>query len=168
MSQTNSAWKVIPKTAKGVALTVLSGLGLLIRLVLLPTDPQMQSWQEWQKDLFAFGIPLILVAYVLFAGFVYGDAKRRGMRYVMWTVIAALMPYAIGVILYFVVRDPLLPSCPNCGAMAQRGFAYCPKCGGTLTRSCKSCNRAVELGWEHCAYCGADLGTRSAQQPPEA
>ena len=166
MNQMNGAWKAIPATAKAIALFLWAGSGLLLRFAAVPSDHQMQQWQEWQKVLFAFGIPLIIVMYVLFAGFVYGDAKRRGMRYVMWTVIAAMMPYLVGVILYFVVRDPLPTTCANCGTMAQRGFAYCSKCGAELTRSCKSCNRTVDLGWEHCAYCGADLGIPSAAPPP--
>jgi hypothetical protein len=56
---------------------------------------------------------------VLLNGYVYADAKRRGMRYVMWTWPAILIPNAIGVILYFVLRDPLLVNCTQWGAQVQ-------------------------------------------------
>ncbi len=52
------------------------------------------------------GMPLFVL--VLLIGYVYADAKRRGMRYVMWTLLAIFIPNAIGIILYFVMRDPLL------------------------------------------------------------
>ena len=51
--------------------------------------------------------PLFLGGYVLLVGFVYQDAKRRGMRYVMWTWLAILVPNGIGIILYFLLRDPI-------------------------------------------------------------
>jgi len=101
------------------------------------------------------GIPLFVL--VLLIGYVFADAKRRGMRYVMWTLLAALIPNAIGIILYFVLRDPLLTNCTSCGAQVRPGFTFCPKCGGALSQACPQCRRAVEPGWTHCAHCGASL-----------
>jgi predicted amidophosphoribosyltransferase len=94
---------------------------------------------------------------VLLVGYVYSDAKRRGMRYVLWTWLAALIPNAIGIILYFVLREPLLVNCTHCGAQARPGFTFCPKCGGSLSPACPQCRRAVEPGWTHCVQCGASL-----------
>jgi hypothetical protein len=99
----------------------------------------------------------LLFCYALLAGYVYADAKRRGMRYVMWTFLAVLVPNAIGFILYFVLRDPLLVSCASCGARARQNLSYCPQCGSPLGRSCPQCHRTVEPGWANCAYCGAKL-----------
>jgi hypothetical protein len=159
MSQTQRAWDVIPLTAKAIGLLVPAGSGVLIRFAALPADPNMRHWQEWQKDLFSFCVPLILLFYILLVGYVYGDAKRRYMRHVMWTLIAALVPNAIGVILYFVLRDPLPVACPNCQTPARLGFTYCPKCGTAVKRSCEGCGRAVEVDWTNCAYCGRKLGS---------
>ena len=163
MSQANrSWWNVIPRTAKIIAAVLYVIAFPLIRFG-LETDQDMRQWLAWQKMLFSLGIPFVGVLLILLLGFVYGDAKRRGMRYAMWTVIAALMPYALGVILYFVVREPLLISCPTCHALAQRGFAFCPKCGTALTCFCTKCGRAVEPGWSHCAYCGMSQGNSMGQ-----
>jgi hypothetical protein len=101
------------------------------------------------------GIPIFIL--VLLIGYVYADAKRRGMRYVMWTWLATLIPNAIGIILYFVLRDPLFVNCTQCGAQVRPGFAFCPKCGGSLALACPQCRGAVEQGWTHCAHCGASL-----------
>lgn len=166
MSQANGSWwNVIPRTAKIIAAVLYVIAFPLIRFG-LETDQDMRQWLAWQKMLFSLGIPFVGALCILLLGFVYGDGKRRGMRYAMWTVIAALMPYALGIILYFVVREPLLVPCPTCQTRAQRGFAFCPKCGTALTRFCTKCGRAVEPGWSHCAYCGASQGTSTGQLPP--
>ena len=34
--------------------------------------------------------PLVAAFYVLLLGYVYGDARRRGMNYIAWTVLAFL------------------------------------------------------------------------------
>jgi hypothetical protein len=61
------------------------------------------------------GIPPFLLVFVLLIGYVNGDARRRGMRYVLWTLLAIFIPNAIGIILYFVLRDPLMRVCQQCG-----------------------------------------------------
>jgi hypothetical protein len=100
---------------------------------------------------------LFLFAYILLVGYIYADARRRGMRYIMWTLLTIFIPYGIGAILYFVLREPLLVSCPKCGAGNRSIFVFCPKCGSELSPSCPACKRAVEPGWNLCAYCGEQL-----------
>jgi hypothetical protein len=100
-------------------------------------------------------IPLAIAGYTLLCGYVYGDARRRGMRYVMWTLLAIFLTNGIGVILYFILRDPLPAYCSRCGGTVQQGFAYCPRCGANVLPACPSCRRVVQAGWSHCAWCGA-------------
>jgi len=95
--------------------------------------------------------------YAVLLVFIYGDAKRRGMRYVMWTWLAALIPNCIGIILYFVLREPMPVHCCQCGCVMQAGFAYCPRCGCVTAPACVQCKRVTQAGWSHCAYCGAKL-----------
>ncbi|OLD61428.1 MAG: hypothetical protein AUI53_05810 [Acidobacteria bacterium 13_1_40CM_2_60_7] len=156
MSQTNGFWKVVPPTAKIIAAISYVGFGLLMRFAMLPTDPDMRQWLDWQKDLFSAGVPLVVPLYVLVVGYVYGDAKRRGMRRVMWTILACL-PYFVGVIAYFILRDPLPRPCPNCQTVVRAAFPFCPKCGTSVTRFCSQCRHAAEPTWAHCPYCGANL-----------
>ncbi|HVS75077.1 MAG TPA: zinc ribbon domain-containing protein [Candidatus Acidoferrales bacterium] len=159
MSEKQRVWDVIPKTAKIIGIVATVGCGLVLRFAALATDPEMASWEGWQKNLLSFTIALVAFFYILLIGYVYGDAKRRYMRYAMWTWIAALMPYAIGAIIYFAIRDPLPPSCPSCQTPARPGFAYCTKCGAPLKRSCEGCARMTEPDWVNCAYCGKKLGS---------
>lgn len=106
-----------------------------------------------------FAIPisllcLVLSGYALIVGYVHGDAKRRGMRHVMWTWLAILIPNGIGIILYFVLREPLTHYCIKCGAAVRHQFAYCPSCGTEMAAACPQCHKVMEAGWSHCAFCG--------------
>jgi putative flippase GtrA len=107
--------------------------------------------------LLSLGISLMVFSFVLLAGYVYGDARRRGMRQVMWTLLAIFIPNGIGFILYFLLRDPLQHACVRCGASVSSSFPFCPACGAAQSRTCPECNRPVQPGWSHCAQCGARL-----------
>jgi hypothetical protein len=97
----------------------------------------------WMKFLLIIVAPLAMAGYSLLIGYVYGDARRRGMRYVMWTLLAIFLTNGIGIILYFILRDPLL--------------VYCSRCGAGVQPACQACHRIIQPGWTHCAWCGNPL-----------
>jgi hypothetical protein len=137
---------------------VTAGLAFLMTMLLLLTVSTRHSSHE-ARVIF----PLIGVAVtgnILLIGYVYGDARRRGMRYVMWTLLATFLFWGIGIILYFILREPLLGFCSRCGKPASQGFAFCPNCGSGLRPSCPSCHRPIEGPWSHCAWCGTPVGPR--------
>ena len=102
-------------------------------------------------------MPLFLAGYALLIGYVYGDARRRGMRYVMWTLLAIFLFNGIGIILYFILREPLMVYCSRCGAGVQPSHAFCPRCGAGVQPACHTCHRTIQPGWTHCAWCGNQL-----------
>jgi peptidoglycan/LPS O-acetylase OafA/YrhL len=145
--------RVIPAGAwvlAGVA-AVLVFFGLNI---LFLQDPQTPPPAQVLVPVLAAGF---LGGYVLLIGYIFGDAKRRGMRYIPWTILAALAPSAIGIILYFILRDPMPVHCTKCGCAMHPGFAFCPRCGATMSATCGQCHRVAETGWSHCAWCGGKL-----------
>lgn len=73
--------------------------------------------------------------WVLGLGYVFGDAKRRRMPPVPWTLIAALAPNLLGFLLYFVMRRPIASPCGQCGQLVAAEQRFCPWCGtrGPLT-----------------------------------
>jgi RNA polymerase subunit RPABC4/transcription elongation factor Spt4 len=79
------------------------------------------------------------------------------MRHVFWTWLSILVPNAIGIILYFIFREPRLISCSKCGAKGKQTFTFCPACGAELQPACPSCRRAIEAHWANCPYCGGRL-----------
>ena len=109
------------------------------------------------RILLPFFLPLILAAYVIAVGYVYGDARRRGMRHVMWTLLAIFVPNGVGIILYFILRDPMPVYCSRCGHPMHPRFAFCPGCGCTILPACPGCHKTLTPGWNHCAWCGRTI-----------
>jgi RNA polymerase subunit RPABC4/transcription elongation factor Spt4 len=145
--------RVIPSGGWLAAGIVSAVFGLLTSFVVT-----LASDMPWPlKLIIPILIPLMLGGYTLLVGYVYGDARRRGMRYVMWTLLAIFLANGIGVILYFILRDPLLVYCPRCGAGVQPSHAFCPRCGAGVQPACRTCHRTVQTGWTHCAWCGTQL-----------
>ena len=100
--------------------------------------------------------------YLLFIGYINRDAKRRGMSPTLWTIVAVIIPNALGIILFFILRQPLSQACPQCGNAVQAGFNYCPRCSCKLSPSCPQCQRLVGLNDVYCPYCGSSLRDRAA------
>jgi hypothetical protein len=99
-------------------------------------------------------LAMAIFAYGFGVSYIYGDARRRGMRHVMWAVVAAVVPNALGFVAYFLLREPILQRCPACGASVKRGFAFCPQCGAQASLACPDCRRPLDPAWGHCAHCG--------------
>jgi hypothetical protein len=72
---------------------------------------------------------VLVAAWLIALGFVYGDAKRRGMPAVLWTLMVLLTPNMIGFFLYFALRQPLLAECGNCGSGVASSQRFCSACG---------------------------------------
>jgi hypothetical protein len=103
----------------------------------------------------AAGIPIGCL--LLLFGYINRDAKRRGMHSTLWTLLAILVPYLIGVIIYFLLREPLAFSCPQCGASVSARFNYCPGCGYSLRPTCPQCKYEVREGDRFCPHCAFRL-----------
>lgn len=71
----------------------------------------------------------LFAIWVLGLGYVYADARRRGMPHIPWMLIAAIVPNLLGFLLYFVLRKPLASPCPQCGQPVAAGQRFCPSCG---------------------------------------
>jgi len=75
----------------------------------------------------------------------------------MWTLLAIFLFNGIGVILYFILREPLQVYCSRCGTGVQPTHAFCPRCGAGVQPACQACHRTIQTGWTHCAWCGNQL-----------
>jgi hypothetical protein len=157
MNRTLEELKVIPRTAWVIAVAIYAALVWLVLFVLIPRDARLSLWPGWGQTAFAVSIPVFLLIYLLLIAYVNRDARRRGMRYVLWTLLVIFIPNGIGIILYFILRDPAMRPCPKCGTMMRTGFAFCPACGTSVTQTCPACRHTVEPGWSHCPSCGKGL-----------
>jgi hypothetical protein len=105
------------------------------------------------------GVGIVVSCLIFLFGYINRDAKRRGMSPTLWTLLAILVPYLIGVIIYFLLREPLPFNCPQCGAMVSARFNYCPSCQNNLRPSCPQCRREVGASDRYCPNCAHDLKT---------
>lgn len=157
MTRFRDELKVIPTAVWIIAFAVFACMVFVLFGVAIPQDPKLSQWPLWADLLFSLGISIIPFVFTLLIGYVNGDAKRRGMRRALWTVIAIFVPNGIGIILYFFMREPLLEPCPRCRTQVRSTFAFCPNCGAQLRTACPNCRRPVESGWKACAFCGSSL-----------
>jgi RNA polymerase subunit RPABC4/transcription elongation factor Spt4 len=118
--------------------------------------PHELPLEPWWDLLSAVGA-LLFAATILLTGYIYADAKRRGMNAVLWVLLVLLIPKPIGFIAYFLLRTPLLRLCPQCHAAVGVDFSYCPKCGFALAPSCPGCGRAIRQDFACCPYCGKPI-----------
>src|SRR5580658_10937989 len=64
---------------------------------------------------FALSWSALAALYVLMVGYVSRDAPRRSMSTRLWVVICLAMQGGIGLVLYFLLRQPVVARCPSCG-----------------------------------------------------
>jgi hypothetical protein len=159
MNDTREKTSVIPKLVYVLAGIAFVAGFLVMRCAAIPSDPKTVNWPEGVKIFLSLFASLIAVVYILLIGYIYGDAKRRLMRAWLWTLLAIFIPNAIGIILYFFMRDPMPFYCSKCSAPIKSAYTFCPNCAAALRPTCAQCGRGMELGWAHCPQCGAAAAT---------
>jgi len=99
----------------------------------------------------------------LAGGWVYRDAKRRGLNAAAWATVSIIIaPYLIGFIAYLIVvvlRDQQMAVCAGCGCRLPQNTAYCIRCGRQTHPSCPECQTPTLPGAAFCGRCGTALAT---------
>ncbi len=113
-------------------------------------------------------VSLILAAFIFLIAYVNRDARRRGMHVALWTLLALLLSWPfpfLGVIIYFLMREPMPYPCPQCGNTVGARFNFCPNCKCNLHPSCPQCKHELAETDKFCPYCGNDLKAAGNAQP---
>ena len=164
MSRFDQEFALVPEGARWTAALVCLAVTALMGAVFLVPGLAERNGTAFLVMSPFFLLSLVgvafLGAYVLLVGYVFADARRRGMNHVLWTLLAIFIPNAIGIILYFILREPIPVPCPSCGAKAKKGHAFCAGCWTAVRVACSQCRQPVEPGWRNCARCGAGLAGR--------
>jgi ABC-type Fe3+ transport system permease subunit len=103
---------------------------------------------------------LFMAVFIFMIAYVNRDAKRRGMNYVLWTLLVLILSpgwLIIGFITYFLMREPMPYPCPQCANTVGARFNFCPNCKCNLQPSCPQCKREIAETDKFCPYCGNDL-----------
>ena len=113
-------------------------------------------------------VSLCVATFVFLTAYVNRDAARRGMNSALWTIlILVFLPTwgLIGLIIYFLMREPLPYPCPQCNSTVTARFNFCPNCKCNLHPSCPQCKQEVAEDDKYCPNCACDL--RVAAPPVE-
>ena len=105
MSRFSQEVRIVPRVAWAIAVLAYGAVSRHVDL-LTGHHPNMQTWPSWGRTAFCGLMPLVLIPYIALIGYVNADARRRGMRSVMWTLLAIFIANGLGIILYFVLREP--------------------------------------------------------------
>ena len=165
-------FKIVPRWLKGTLATIfVVGQSLLLVINIEqarigePVIPELHD-HPVLSGLAVAGIAtavwLALSIYFCLIAYVNRDAKRRGMSSGLWTfLVIVLSPayFAVGFIVYFLMREPLPYNCPQCSATVGARFNYCPNCKCNLRPSCPQCKREVGEVDKFCPYCAQELAT---------
>jgi len=151
-----------------VTIAVAVFVGIQVLCVMLPKGGEkgLPPFPGWV--FLSIGGGLVVAAWLLLIGYINADAGRRGMGRLLWTCIALLVPNALGILAYFLLRKPKLQPCPGCHTMVSPEFRFCPHCGFALMPACTSCGRAIRHEFTWCPYCGKPVGTAGEEMPAAA
>jgi hypothetical protein len=160
-------WLVVTVIVLYVAALIIT-IGVNLSLRHNPYGNEMQPWELREKPVLASlamagivtGVALVTAALLFMLGYVYRDAKRRGMNPALWTIVVLILSpgYGIlGLIIYLLIREPLPYPCPQCAASVSARFNFCPNCKTNLHPTCSHCQREVSETDKFCPYCGNDI-----------
>lgn len=129
---------------------------------IFPDDSQRGQLVLSSLELFGL-ITLLALTFsflLLMFGYVYRDARRRGMHAGLWTTLVLILSPAylfIGLVIYLLVRDPLPYPCPQCATTVTARYNFCPNCKFNLRPACPHCQSEVGVSDKFCRNCGSDL-----------
>jgi RNA polymerase subunit RPABC4/transcription elongation factor Spt4 len=164
--------RIIPKWLIGLCLAlwilaVIIGVAVNLHLAetggaIFPGDGSIRDVGASTAGLAAAitGIAIVVSAFLFMLGYVYRDAKRRGMNAGLWTLLVLILSPAyllIGLIIYLLVREPLPYGCPQCSTTVNARFNFCPNCKYNLHPACPQCQREVADADRFCPYCATEL-----------
>ncbi len=121
-----------------------------------------RSWAPLALFGIVTGVSVVLACLIFLFAYINRDAKRRGMSPTLWTLVAIFVSYLIGVMLYFILREPLAFNCPRCGLTVNARYNYCPACACNLRPTCPQCKREVREGDRFCPHFAYQLAVTTS------
>jgi hypothetical protein len=122
---------VVPKPVKTAAWSIAGGIVLIGLIGAFISGHGQNAVFPVLFPGIGFGLlaGAVVATWILGLGYVYADARRRGMPPILWTLIAAFIPNLLGFLLYFALRRPMASPCPQCGQPTTAEQRFCSWCG---------------------------------------
>jgi hypothetical protein len=169
-------FRIVPRWLK-ILCILLYLIALTVGIIVVHVNPEVRP-AELRDDVavatlavigMITGVSIFLAAFILMLGYVYRDAKRRGMNPALWTLLVLVLSpgyVGIGFIIYFLIRDPLPYPCPRCSNLVGPRFNFCPNCKCDLHPSCPNCKQEIAETDKFCPYCANELGAKGESPTP--
>jgi hypothetical protein len=128
----NHFLNVVPKAVQVWAVAIVTAavlIGLAVGCYAAANGEGLRPMFLYASAALATGT--VIATWLLCLGFVFADARRRGMRAAGWTLVAMLMPNLLGFLLYFVMRRPLAAPCVSCSRAIPVDQPFCSWCGSS-------------------------------------
>ncbi len=158
--------RIIPAWAYFVALLGYAGAGAAVVFSALSNKTPGPLFRLPVLVMLGLAGGTVIACYILLIIYINRDAGRRGMNRLGWTLLAIFIPNGLGIVLYFVLRKALAPKCPQCRAIVEAGYGFCPYCCFRLTPVCAHCQHTVHFNDKFCPYCGCELASGKAVSAP--
>jgi hypothetical protein len=131
----NRFLSVVPKAVQVWAVAIVSVavlIGLAVGGYAVANGEGLRPMFAYASAALATGT--VIAIWLLCLGFVFADARRRGMRAAGWMLVAMLMPNLLGFLLYFVIRRPLAAPCVSCNREIPVDQPFCSWCGSSRSQ----------------------------------
>lgn len=148
--------RLIPAWSYALAVVAFT-FGQYFVHVLLPHHHQGNSSPIGMRVFWGISWGAVLAVYALLIGYISRDAKRRNMNAGLWCLAAVFMPGAIGTVVYFLLRQPLITPCPACNSGIEAGANFCSQCRFQVGLLCMQCFGGVRPTEVYCGRCGHNL-----------
>jgi len=131
----NRFLNVVPKAVQVWAVAIVAAavlIGLAVGCYAIANGAVLRTIFGYAAGALAVG--MVIAIWLLCLGFVFADARRRGMRAAGWMLVAMLMPNLLGFLLYFVIRRPLAAPCVSCSREIPVDQPFCSWCGSSRSQ----------------------------------
>jgi Double zinc ribbon len=126
MNRFSDGVRIISPVAWIIATLVAVAMFACLFFVAIPHDAKLSHWPFAGAVAFAIWPGALLFLLVMLAGYVNADARRRGMRHVLWTQGRANFAFCPQ------CGAELTRACPACKRSVDPGWSRCAYCGSAL------------------------------------
>jgi len=147
--------RIVPIWAVGLAAIAFIAAQIFFNVVIAR---QADAPPAWARALLGIMLGVVVGCYLMLIGYVSRDARRRAMNPLLWTLVAILIPNGLGIILYFILRQPRQNAVPGAETISP-DVTSCPRCGYQFSAGCPHCQAKVGMLDSYCRTCGTSLAS---------
>mgnify|MGYP001244665502 CR=1 FL=1 len=112
----------------------------------------VENGELYIKIVAALAVMFFMIYWVLVALWVYSNALKSKLNYVLWGIITLITNIA-GLFVYLIYKQNN-QACFKCGAVQTKGNIFCTNCGIKSGNTCLKCSAVIKQNDNFCHRCG--------------